>query len=64
MNVLLETWETPFGLPPFDQITDADFAPAIEVAMAEARAAYESDERERARVERERLKEDLDGRGL
>ena len=31
---------------------------------AEARAAYESDERERARVERERLKEDLDGRGL
>ncbi len=37
MNVLLERWETPFGLPPFDRIRDADFAPAFEAALALAR---------------------------
>ena len=34
-NPLLEIWDTPFGLAPFGQINDADFAPAIEAAMAE-----------------------------
>ena len=34
-NPLLETWDTPFGLAPFGRINDADFAPAIEAAMAE-----------------------------
>ena len=34
-NPLLQTWDTPFGLAPFDKIDDADFAPAIEAAMAE-----------------------------
>lgn len=38
-NPLLETWDTPFGLPPFARITDADFAPAMEAALAEGRAA-------------------------
>ncbi|MBE2275921.1 MAG: M3 family metallopeptidase, partial [Rhodobacteraceae bacterium] len=37
MNVLLERWETPFGLPPFERIRDADFAPAFEAALALAR---------------------------
>ena len=37
-NPLLETWETPFGLPPFDRIADDDFAPAMEAALAEGRA--------------------------
>ncbi len=37
-NPLLADWETPFGLPPFDRITDDDFAPAFETAMEEARA--------------------------
>jgi peptidyl-dipeptidase Dcp len=32
-NILLATWTTPFGLAPFDQIKDADFVPAFEVAM-------------------------------
>ena len=41
-NPLLETWETPFGLPPFDLIEDAHFAPAIEVAMAEGLAEVEA----------------------
>ena len=35
-NPLLETWDTPFGLPPFDRIEDAHFAPALETAMADA----------------------------
>ncbi|MCT4558232.1 MAG: M3 family metallopeptidase [Pelagimonas sp.] len=32
-NPLLSNWETPFGLPPFDAIKDADFAPAFDQAM-------------------------------
>ena len=38
-NPLLSDWDTPFGLPPFDQIEDAHFAPAVDHALAEARAA-------------------------
>ncbi len=38
MNVLLETWETPFGLPPFSRIRDEDFGPAFDEALARARA--------------------------
>lgn len=34
-NVLLQDWDTPFGIAPFDQISDDDFAPAFEAAMAE-----------------------------
>ncbi len=41
-NVLLQDWDTPFGLPPFDRIRDADFAPAFEAALAEARAAIDA----------------------
>ncbi len=37
-NPLLQLWDTPFGLPPFGQIVDAEFAPAFDVALAEARA--------------------------
>ncbi|WP_213686229.1 M3 family metallopeptidase [Roseicyclus sp.] len=38
-NALLEIWDTPFGLPPFARIRDADFAPAMAAALAEGRAA-------------------------
>ncbi len=38
MNVLLSAWDGEFGLPPFAQIKDADFAPAFEAALVEARA--------------------------
>ena len=31
--ILLETWTTPFGLVPFYQIEDADFAPAMDMAL-------------------------------
>ncbi len=41
-NPLLETWDTEFGLPPFDLIEDAHFAPAIEAAMAEGLAEVEA----------------------
>ena len=39
-NPLLIDWSTPFGLPPFDAISDDDFAPAVDAALAEARANY------------------------
>ena len=32
-NPLLSDWDTPFNLPPFDRISDDDYAPALEAAM-------------------------------
>ncbi len=37
-NVLMGDWTGPFELPPFAEISDADFAPAFDEALAEARA--------------------------
>ena len=37
-NPLLSDWDTPHALPPFDLIEDAHFAPAVDAALAEARA--------------------------
>jgi peptidyl-dipeptidase Dcp len=37
-NPLLADWDTPHGLPPFDQISDGDYMPAVEAALAESRA--------------------------
>ena len=39
MTVLLETWDTPFGLPPFAAIRDEEFGPAFDLALERARAA-------------------------
>ena len=36
-NPLLSKWATPFQLPPFDVITDDNFAPAVDAALAQAR---------------------------
>ncbi|MCL4109756.1 UNVERIFIED_CONTAM: hypothetical protein GTU68_018483 [Idotea baltica] len=41
-NPLLATWDTDFDLPPFDLITDDHYAPALEHAMAEARAEIQA----------------------
>ncbi|MCB1369152.1 MAG: M3 family metallopeptidase [Rhodobacteraceae bacterium] len=41
-NPLLEDWTTPFGLPPFERISDADFAPAFDEAFRRSRAAIEA----------------------
>ncbi|MBK5945232.1 peptidase M3 [Rhodobacter veldkampii DSM 11550] len=38
-NPLLSDWSGPFALPPFAAIADDHFAPAFDVALAEARAA-------------------------
>ncbi|GAA4876625.1 M3 family metallopeptidase [Ferrimonas pelagia] len=41
-NPLLQPFEGPFGLPPFDQISDADLAPALEQAMAQHRTEIDA----------------------
>ncbi|MEQ6204625.1 M3 family metallopeptidase [Sulfitobacter sp. HNIBRBA2951] len=38
MNPLLQDWSTPFGLAPFDTISDDDFAPALEQALKDHNA--------------------------
>ncbi len=38
MNPLLQNWTTPFGLAPFDQVSDDDFAPALEEALTAHKA--------------------------
>lgn len=37
-NPLLAEWSTPFGIPPFDQISTEHFRPAFEAALKEDRA--------------------------
>ena len=37
MNVLLQVWDAPFGLPPFAKVRDEDFGPAFEGPNAEIR---------------------------
>ena len=37
-NPLLSDWKTPFEIAPFDKISDEDFMPAFETALAEDRA--------------------------
>jgi len=41
-NPLLAKWDTPFGVPPFDKITNEDYKPAFETAMAEHKAEIEA----------------------
>ncbi len=37
-NPLLQDWSTPFGIAPFDAISDEDFSPALDAALEESRA--------------------------
>ena len=37
-NPILQDWDTPFGLAPFDTISDEDFEPAMEEALAAHRS--------------------------
>ena len=39
-NPFLESWETPFGVPPFDAIKDEHFLPAFKKGVLEMRAEY------------------------
>ncbi|HET7714911.1 MAG TPA: M3 family metallopeptidase [Bauldia sp.] len=40
-NPLLESWNTPFGAPPFDRIRSEHYRPAFEATMAEQKAAVD-----------------------
>lgn len=37
-NPLVEEWDTPFGVPPFAEISDSDYMPAIELGIEELRS--------------------------
>jgi len=37
-NILLQDFDTPYGVPPFDKVKTSDYEPAYEVATAELRA--------------------------
>ena len=37
-NPLLADWTAPFGLPPFNALSDDDFQPAFEAALSESRS--------------------------
>ncbi|MDE2369555.1 MAG: M3 family metallopeptidase [Burkholderiales bacterium] len=41
-NPLLRDWDAPYGLPPYAELSAADFEPALESAMAEHRAEIEA----------------------
>ncbi|AVO37633.1 M3 family metallopeptidase [Pukyongiella litopenaei] len=41
-NPLLDTWDTPFGIAPFAAISDADFDPALDRALAAHRAEIDA----------------------
>ncbi|MEP1964634.1 M3 family metallopeptidase [Tateyamaria sp.] len=41
-NVLLQDWDTPFQIAPFDAIKDEDFAPALDVALERHRAEIDA----------------------
>jgi peptidyl-dipeptidase Dcp len=41
-NPLLQDWDGAFGLAPFDIISDRDFAPALDAALAEHRAEVDA----------------------
>ena len=65
-NPLLAEWDTPFGVPPFDQIQNEDYLPAFKVAMErhseEIQAIVSNDEPptfENTIVEMERAGADL-----
>lgn len=41
-NVLLQDWDTPFQIAPFDAVSDADFAPALDIALDRHRAEIDA----------------------
>ncbi len=41
-NPLLKNWDTPFGIAPFAEISDTDFAPALEAALEAHNAQIEA----------------------
>ncbi len=42
VNPLLEPWDTPFQIPPFADVTEDDYMPAVELALKKMRAEVDS----------------------
>ena len=41
-NPFYADWNTPFGIPPFEQIQDADFLPALEEGIKQHKAEIDA----------------------
>ena len=41
-NPILDEWDTPFGVPPFDQISEAHYLPAFREGMTEQAAEVQA----------------------
>ena len=41
-NPFLEEWDTPYGIPPFDKITEADYLPAIKAGIEQQNAEIQA----------------------
>ena len=41
-NPFLQEWDTPYGIPPFDRITEADYLPAIKEGIKEQNAEIQA----------------------
>ena len=41
-NPFLQEWDTPYGIPPFDKITEADYLPAIKEGIAQQEAEIQA----------------------
>ncbi|MEM9336040.1 MAG: M3 family peptidase, partial [Pseudomonadota bacterium] len=41
-NPFRQAWDTPFGVPPFEAIDDADFMPAFKQGVVELRAEIDA----------------------
>ena len=41
-NPFFTEWDTPYGIPPFEQIQNADYLPAIEEGIAQQKAEVEA----------------------
>ena len=33
INIFLQEWETPYGIPPFEQIQEKDYIPAVKLGI-------------------------------
>ena len=42
VNPFLEDWDTPYGIPPYDKITVADYIPAIEAGIKQQAAEIDA----------------------
>ena len=41
-NPFLSEWDTPYGIPPYDKITESDFVPAVKAGIEQQRSEIEA----------------------